>query len=181
MVGVYNMERIVWRSRCSAACAVAFAVLTSAAPARGQSTCTESDSAAVVAIRQRLAQWLAAWNRGDVTSTAEIWAPDGSADLVGSASRNPAATDVPHTTDDSSDSSRAAGGDATFTLTVDDIAATGYFAHVRDVWVETRRLPEAGGSVQRTIRGGELWQCQADGWWRITRRYYVAPGPWVRR
>jgi hypothetical protein len=181
MVGVYTMEGIVWRNSSLAGCVVAIAALTSANPARGQSTCTESDSAAVVAIRQRLAQWVTAWNRGDAASTAEIWAPDGSVELVGSVSREAAATDVAHTADDLGDPPSAAGGEAAFSLTVEDIAATGHLAQVRDVWVETRRLPGAGGTERRTIRGGEEWQCQSDGWWRITRRYFVAPGPWVRR
>lgn len=181
MVGVYTMEAIMWPNRRSAALAVAMAVLAYANPARGQSMCTESDSAAVVAIRQRLGQWVTAWNRGDATSAAEIWAPDGSVDLVGSSPRASAVTDgAAHAADDSSDPAGATEGEPSFSLTVEEIVATGELARVRDVWVETRRLPGVGGSMQRTIRGGEVWQCQPDGWWRITRRYYLAPGGWVR-
>jgi ketosteroid isomerase-like protein len=169
----------MWRKETSRLYGAALVALGLANAAGAQSTCSESDSAAAVAIRQRLMQWVDASNRADVAAAREIWAPDRLSDFIGWYPRGAvlvdsaayAAAGLPYRPD-------AAAGEVTFELRVEDVAATGGIARARDEWVETRRLPGARGVVRRTTRGAALWRCQPDGWWRIARRENDAAAPW---
>jgi ketosteroid isomerase-like protein len=158
---------------------LALIALTFARAAGAQSTCTESDSTAATAIRQRLIQWVDASNRGDAAAAREIWAPDRLRDLVGWFPRAAVVADSTAYAVAGLQYQPGAGpGEVRFAMTVEDVTVNGPIARTRDTWLETRRLPGARGIVQRAIRGGELWRCQPDGWWRIARRYEGAPGPW---
>ena len=169
----------MWRNKALCLYGMALVGMSSTSPARAQSTCTESDSAAVIAIRQRLMQWVDASNRGSIGAAREVWAPDRLKDLVGWFPRAAVFPDSAAYAAAGLPFQRGApAGEVMFALTVEEVAATNDIGRVRDAWVETRRLPGARGSVRRTIRGGELWRCQPDGWWRIARRYESDPGPW---
>jgi hypothetical protein len=65
----------------------------------------------------------------------------------------------------------------TFDLAIDDVTGTDSVIVVHDLWTERRDF-SGGKSVTRRIRGSELWRCQPDGRWRITR-YVSAPEVWL--
>src|SRR2546423_3307263 len=153
-----------------------FAILEGAAAPRAKaqtaSTCSQSDSAAEIAIRKRLADWVTATNGGNRTVARDVWAPG----VVGWFPRAAvfgdsaafAAAGIPF--------DRAAPAPASFELRVDQVDVGGRMAAVHDIWVETRHLP-GDRTVRREIRGSELWRCMPDGRWRIAR-YVSAPELW---
>ena len=169
----------MWRKTTSRSCAMALVALGLAGDLRAQSTCTGSDSTAALAIRQRLRQWVDASNRGDAAAAREIWAPDRLSDFVGWFPRAAVVPDsAAYAAARLAYRTGAAAGEVTFDVEVEDVVPTGGIARVRDVLIETRRLPGSRGLVRRTTRAAELWRCQPDGWWRITRREEAIPSRW---
>jgi hypothetical protein len=144
--------------------------------AQTPTSCAGSDSAAAMAIRARLRNWVDATNRGDQAISREIWAPA----MVGWFPRAPMFSDS---------AAYAVGGlpyrpgappaGVTYALRIEEVVVSGRIAAVHDVWTETRRWPGVSTAVSRVIRGSELWRCQPDGQWRIAR-YVSAPEPWTR-
>jgi hypothetical protein len=147
---------------------------TAVGSTRAGPSCADEDApAAAAAVRARLDEWVRQSNSGDAAGIREIWAPgvvgwfpgagvfsDSTAWVVAGVASGPQSR-RPRTT---------------YTLTVDDIAPGGSVVAVHDVWTE-RKLFGTDRTVERTIRGSELWRCQADGRWRIAR-YVSAPEPW---
>jgi ketosteroid isomerase-like protein len=160
------------RSPVSTACLL-IAIAAESSKAQGAPSCAPNDSAAVVAVRQRLADWVRQANSGDQAGTRDVWAPrlagwfPQAAVFSDSAARSLGA---------SSKDARAAR--TVYDLVIDDIVASGSIVVVHDIWTETREFPQPGRSVYRVIRGSELWRCQPDGRWRIAR-YVSAPEPWT--
>ena len=152
----------------------ALVLVVSEARAQGGAACAPSDSASDAMIRTRLADWVAATNRGDRAAARDVWAPAvvgwfPSAAVFGDSA---AFAEAGLTFDRS-----APPPATTFELRIDQVDVGGRMAAVHDVWTETRRFP-GGRSVRRVIRGSELWRCSADGRWRIAR-YVSAPEPWA--
>ena len=148
---------------------------TMAAVAQRPASCGGNDSAAAVIIRQRILDWVSQTNRKDFKSAGTIWAPG----VVGWFPRGPEFSD--------SAALAAAGGSApsgpprvTYEVRIEQIDVAGSIAAVHDVWHEQRSFPGAQHVVQREIRGSELWRCEADGTWRISR-WVSAPEHWVAR
>jgi len=147
-------------------------------PRTTSASCAADDSSAAVrAVRARLAEWVRQANANDRDGMREVWATA----AVGWFPRAPLFTD--------SAAAAAAGlppsPDApdvrtTFAVTIDDVVASGPVVVVHDVWTEARVFPKAGKTVERAIRSSELWRCQPDGRWRIAR-YVSAPDPWKAR
>jgi ketosteroid isomerase-like protein len=137
--------------------------------------CADSDSAAAHAVRSALTDWVDAANRSDAARMRSIWAER----VVGYFPRaavfgDSAAFATANLTYDRTRQPRV-----TYELVVDDVVANGSVVVVHDLWTEIRTFSESN-KVQRQIRGSELWRCQPDGRWRITR-YVSAPEPWVPR
>ena len=145
-----------------------------AATAQSPSACTTQDSAsAAMAIRARLAQWVAQVNSGDPAS-GTIWA----APVAGWFPRGPEFSDsAAYATAGLNPSVGAAT--VTYAITVDEVAVSSRLAAVHDIWKEVRHFPGTTVTVSRQIRGSELWRCQPDGAWRIAR-WVSAPEHWIR-
>lgn len=160
--------------RRSMALAVLCATFALAAPLTAQrgGTCTADTARSDSVIRRRLADWVAATNRGDRTTAREIWVPG----FVGWFPTAPMFGDSAAFAAAGLRFDRTAAVAATFELTIAQVDVGGSMAAVHDIWMETRTLP-GGNRVRREIRGSELWRCMADGQWRIAR-YVSAPEPW---
>src|SRR5262249_24598176 len=135
-----------------------------AAVAQRPTSCGGGDSAAAVIIRQRILDWVSQTNRKDFKAAGTIWAPG----VVGWFPRRPQLRD--------SAAWAAAGGSAsasppsvTYEVRIEQIDVAGSIAAVHDVWQEQRSFSGAQHVFQREIRGSELWRCEADGTWRISR------------
>lgn len=139
---------------------------------QAQAICASSDSAAAVAVRARLAEWVRQANANDRAGMNEVWAPG----LVGWFPRARLFSDS--TAADAaglSPTESARSVQTTFGLVIANVVASGSVVVVHDVWTETRDF--GSGKARRVIRGSELWRCQPDGKWRIAR-YVSAPEPW---
>ena len=135
---------------------------------------TQDSTAAMGAIRERLARWVTQTNQGDRAAAGTIWA----AQVTGWFPHGPEFTD--------SAAYATAGlpksvgpATSTYAVKIDEVAVAAGLAAVHDIWKETRRFPGAAVTVTREIRGSELWRCQPDGSWRI-RRWVSAPEHWIR-
>jgi hypothetical protein len=141
--------------------------------AQAPAACSASDSAGAKTIRDRLNRWVEETNRGD-RAASTIWAPrvtgwfPSGAEFSDSAAF--AVAGLP---------SSGPKPIVTFEVKIDDVAVSGGVAAVHDIWRERRRFGERAVSVEREIRGSELWRCQPDGSWKIAR-WVSAPEHWVR-
>ena len=153
---------------------VAAAALHAQAPAPAAGCGSHDSTAAMSAVRARLSAWVQETNRGEILAAGEVWAPRVVAwfppAAIFSDSAAASAAGVPLSTP-------AATAKTTYDLVIDDIVAGGTIVVVHDIWTETRTYA-AGQAARRTIRGSELWRCQRDGRWRITR-FVSAPEPWT--
>ena len=129
----------------------------------------------MAAVRARLAEWVRQTNAGDQAGAREVWAPGMVGWFPGASVFSDSAAYLAAGTTRSSGLPPAR---PTFAIVVDDIVASGSVVVVHDVWTEKRELGTPPRAVQRVIRGSELWRCQPDGRWRITR-YVSAPEPWT--
>jgi ketosteroid isomerase-like protein len=141
-------------------------------PMVGRSCAANDSTAAVAAVRARLADWVRQANANDREGMREVWAPA----LVGWFPRAPVFSDSAAFAAAGLRDTSASSVRATVDLVIDDIVAGGAIVAVHDIWTEKRVLSPAT-TVQRQIRGSELWRCQPDGRWRIAR-YVSAPDPW---
>ena len=146
------------------------------APAqRAASACATSDSAAVAAVRARLASWVRQANAGDRDGMREVWAPGyvgwfPKAALFGDSAAGAVAGLML--------GAQPPSARTIYDIVIDDIVASGPIVVVHDLWTETRQFATGNTSVKRQIRGSELWRCQPDGRWRIAR-FVSAPEPWT--
>ncbi len=144
------------------------------AVAQAPAACGASDSASARTIRDRLNRWVEETNRGDQASASTIWAPRVAGWFPRGAEFGDSAAFA---------AAGLANGSAkpvvTFAVTIDDVAVSGGLAAVHDIWRERRRFADQSVSVEREIRGSELWRCQPDGSWRIAR-WVSAAEHWTR-
>jgi ketosteroid isomerase-like protein len=121
-----------------------------------------ADSAAAEKqIRAALAGWVEAANRGDYKAALDVWAPD----LIGWSPDGP----------DDSYAREAAGAkgpsgpvNTTYALTINEVIVDGSLAVVRDTWTQTTRQ-DSGRDKVATFRSYEVWRCQPDSTWKISR------------
>ena len=131
------------------------------------------DRAAVeMQIRQAIANWTAAANRGDEQEKKKIWAPGVQGWLPSAAEFKKAAA-----FSDSVVNEKAIRN--TYTVTVNEVIVSTDLAVVRDTWEETVYKPGSSTTAHRTIQSFEVWQPQPDGQWKISR-FIGAPRPWQR-
>ena len=129
------------------------ATASTGASAQVRATCAATDSAAGVAIRARLREWVAQANRGDRVAMQEIWAPGlvgwfPSAPIFGDSAAY-AVAGIPYR-------ASATGAQVSYELTIEEVAASGPIAAVHDLWLETRRLPGAAFPVRRLSLSWEI-------------------------
>lgn len=142
-------------------------VMLGANSASGQES--RDSAAAVHSIRKSLADWVAAANRADWKTAAQVWTPD----LIGW---------YPGQPDDTYDREMARlanpkpGAARThYEVNVVEVMVSGRLAVVRDIW----RFTTPAGSSDSTvsiIRGYEVWRLQPDQQWKISR-WISAPEP----
>ena len=119
------------------------------------------NASAEKAIRQSLANWVQAANRGDYKTALAVWAPD----LIGWAAEG---------RDDSyqleADYAKAPPQPprTTFALTINEVIVDGSLAVVRDTWTETTKQ-DSGPNKVDTFRSYEVWRLQPDRSWKISR------------
>jgi ketosteroid isomerase-like protein len=129
-----------------------------------------SDSvAAVHSIRKALADWVAAANRGDWKTAAQVWAPD----LIG---WYPGQPDDTYQLEMARLANPKPGAARThYDVNVVEVMVSGRLAVVRDIW----RFTTPAGSSDSTVtivRGYEVWRRQPDQQWKISR-WISAPEP----
>jgi ketosteroid isomerase-like protein len=73
----------------------------------------------------------------------------------------------------------SSGSTSNYSVDIEAVDLSGDLAAVHDIWRETRRYSN-GNTVERIIRGSELWKRQNDGSWRIVR-WVSAPEAWARK
>ena len=130
---------------------------------------SRDSASAVHSIRGALSDWVAAANRGDWKTAAQVWAPD----LIGW---------YPGQPDDTYEREMArlahpkAGAVRThYEVNVVEVIVSGELAVVRDIW----RFTTPAGSSDSTVtivRGYEVWRRQPDQQWKISR-WISAPEP----
>jgi ketosteroid isomerase-like protein len=121
-------------------------------------------------IRQAIANWVAATERGDSSEKSKIWAP-------GVEGWFPSAPEFKNTAAfDGTVDVRTLR--STYTVTINEVTVSTDLAVVRDTWIETIHAPD-GATAHRVIQSFEVWQPQATGEWKISR-WISAPGPWQR-
>src|SRR4051812_46115816 len=114
---------------------MAVSIAAGSANAQQPSACSPTNVAAEATIRQRLAEWVAATNRGDRVTAQDIWAPGmvgwfPSAAVFGDSAAY-AAAGIAY--------DRAAGiGTVSYEIRVEEVAASEPIAAVHDLWTETR-------------------------------------------
>ena len=136
--------------------------------------CSANDSVAAATIRLRLSDWVAQTNHGDRTAANTIWAPG----VIGWFPRGPEFSDSAAYSV-AGIASTTGRPTVTYELQVVDVAVDGALAVVHDIWKEHRQFAGSTVTVNREIRGSEMWRCQPDGSWRIVR-WVSAPEHWVR-
>jgi len=129
-----------------------------------------SDSAAALrSIRKALADWVAAANRGDWKTAAQVWAPD----LIG---WYPGQPDDTYQREMARLANPKPGPARThYEVNVVEVLVSGRLAVVRDIW----RFATPAGSSDSTVtivRGYEVWRRQRDQQWKISR-WISAPEP----
>ena len=118
-------------------------------------------------IRQALAGWVEAANRGDWKAALKVWAPD----LIGWYPGSPDDTYAR----EAENAARAGEPRTKYDLEIKEVLVAGSLAVVRDVWkFTTRRTP--GEPTIETVKSFEVWRRQPDGAWRISR-WISAPEP----
>jgi ketosteroid isomerase-like protein len=143
---------------------LAFTLLL-ASIARGAQTPEEARAEAD--IRQALAGWVEAANRGDWKAALKVWAPD----LIG---WYPGAPDDTYARE-AENAARAGEARTKYELEIKEVIVAGSLAVVRDVWKFTTRRT-AGEPTVETVKSFEVWRRQPDGAWRISR-WISAPEP----
>jgi len=149
------MNRLVW--------SVFSIVLLSSSMLGAEGT----DVSAEKEIRESLARWVEAANRGNWKEAVKIWAPD----LVGW---------YPGTPDDTyareTESASKAGPPRThFELEIKEVIVSGTLAVVRDIW-KFSLVGDSDKAKVETVKSFEVWRRQPDGAWRICR-WISAPEP----
>jgi ketosteroid isomerase-like protein len=112
-------------------------------------------------IRQSLANWVQAANRGDYKTALEVWAPD----LVG---WPPAGKDDTYQLEADYAKAPPQPPKTTYALTVNEIIVDGSLAVVRDTWTEMTKQ-DSGPDKVDTFRSYEVWRLQPDKSWKISR------------
>jgi ketosteroid isomerase-like protein len=118
-------------------------------------------------IRQALAGWVEAANRGDWKAALKVWAPD----LIG---WYPGSPDDTYSRE-AENAARAGEPRTKYELEINEVLVAGSLAVVRDVWKFTTRRP-AGEPTVETVKSFEVWRRQPDGAWKISR-WISAPEP----
>ena len=134
----------------------------------------QDEKKAETEIRGALADWVLATNRGDQATAGKIWGPN----VIGW---------FPRASEFSSSAAWAVAGlpekkgesYSTYELKIDEVVVSGSIAAVYDVWTETRHFKGSPVTVNRVIRGNELWRLQPDQSWKIVR-WVSAPEKWER-
>jgi ketosteroid isomerase-like protein len=139
--------------------------LLAASIARGAQTSEEAKAEAD--IRQALAGWVEAANRGDWKAALKVWAPD----LIGWYPGSPDDTYAR----EAENAARAGEPRTKYELEIKEVLVAGSLAVVRDVWKFTTRRT-AGAPTVETVKSFEVWRRQPDGAWRISR-WISAPEP----
>lgn len=141
-------------------CLAVTLVLLSATALRAAATRSSDQAEAEAKIRSSLAEWVQAFNSGDLKTAATIWAPD----LVGWA---PEGADDTYTREQEF-AARVSGQSlsTTYALKIDEVIVSGDLAVVRDRWTETSRTDPAKARIFRSF---EVWRRQPDGSWKIAR------------
>jgi ketosteroid isomerase-like protein len=119
------------------------------------------NASAEKAIRQSLANWVEATNRGDNKTALEVWAPD----LIGWA---PAGRDDSYQLEADYAKAPPQPPRTTYALTINEIIVDGSLAVVRDTWTETTKQ-DSGPDKVDSFRSDEVWRLQPDKHWRISR------------
>ncbi len=143
------------------------ALLALAIPIAARGVPDTSEAKAEEEIRDSLARWVDASNRGDWKEAVKIWAPD----LIGW---------YPGMPDDTfaRESENAAKGGAPRTryeLEIKEVMISGSLAVVRDVWTFST-IGKAGEQTVERVKSFEVWRRQSDGAWKIAR-WISAPEP----
>ena len=122
---------------------------------------TATDAAAERKIRDALAHWLEAANRGDDNKALAVWAPDligwapdGSIDTYARELNYAALPKRPPST--------------IYELKIDEVIVDGSLAVVRDTWTQTTNVDGADEKTE-TFRSFEVWREQPDKSWKISR------------
>jgi ketosteroid isomerase-like protein len=113
------------------------------------------------AIRQSLAHWVEATNRGDNKAALDVWAPD----LIGWA---PAGMDDTYQLEADYAKGPSQPPKTTYALTINEVIVDGSLAVVRDTWTETTKQ-DSGPDKVDSFRSYEVWRLQPDKHWRISR------------
>jgi ketosteroid isomerase-like protein len=119
------------------------------------------NASAEEAIRQSLANWVEAANRGDYKTALEVWAPD----LIGWA---PAGTDDTYQLESEYAEAPPQPPKTRYALTINEVIVDGSLAVVRDTWTETTKQ-DSGPDKVDTFRSCEVWRLQPDKRWKISR------------
>jgi len=118
-------------------------------------------------IRQALAGWMEAANRGDWKAALKVWAPD----LIGWYPGSPDDTYAR----EAENAARAGEPRTKYELEIKEVLVAGSLAVVRDVWKFTTKVTPGETTVE-TVKSFEVWRRQPDGAWRISR-WISAPEP----
>ena len=139
--------------------------LLAASIARGAQTSDEVKAEAN--IRQALAEWVEAANRGDWKAALKVWAPD----LIGWYPGSPDDTYAR----EAENAARTGEPRTKYDLEIKEVLVAGSLAVVRDVWKFTTKATPGKPTVE-TVKSFEVWRRQPDGAWRICR-WISAPEP----
>jgi ketosteroid isomerase-like protein len=144
-----------------------FVALTLLAASITRGAQTPEEIKAEADIRQALAGWVEAANRGDWKTALKVWAPD----LIGWYPGSPDDTYAR----EAENAARAGEPRTKYELEIKEVLVSGSLAVVRDVWKFTTRVT-AGEPTVETVKSFEVWRRQPDGAWRISR-WISAPEP----
>ncbi|MFN2533090.1 MAG: DUF4440 domain-containing protein [Pyrinomonadaceae bacterium] len=123
-------------------------------------------------IRQALANWVLATNRGDQSAANTIWGPK-------VAGWFPTAREFSNEVAWEVAGLQGTRNDAysTVEVRIEEVAVSGSIACVHDIWTETRHFKGSSITVKRRIRSSEMWRRQPEGKWKIVR-WVSAPEKW---
>lgn len=134
--------------------------LVAAAPAAfGEASA--SNTIAETQIRSALADWVSAANRGDYKGALKVWAPD----LIGWA---PDGVDDTYQREAAYAERPMQAPKTTYKLIINEVIVEGSLAVVRDTWIETTQR-DTGPATVSQFRSYEIWRCQPDKTWKISR------------
>jgi ketosteroid isomerase-like protein len=142
-------------------------LLALAIPIAARGVPDDSEAKAEKQIRDSLARWVEASNRGDWKEAVKIWAPD----LIGW---------YPGMPDDTfareAEGAAKGGGPRTrYALEIKEVMVSGSLAVVRDVWTFST-VGKTGEQTAERVKSFEVWRRQSDGVWKIAR-WISAPEP----